>query len=206
MPVTVVNIRIVRMAVHERFMRVMVGVRLDAVPREVVRVLVVRIVRMPMRVRERLVRVRVLVPLGEVQPYASRHESGRSPEKQSRCFVKPRQRHRRTDEGCSRKICAGARAPQMPQREHEQHEAYAIAKRTHRASGSKSEIAGQGVTQRERQTGINQPGDETLQARDLHWVAGCDLAREVVVYRPGEAGADDSERRKRRINRFALPR
>ena len=48
---------------HERFMRVMVGVRLDAVPREVVRVLVVRIVRMPMRVRERLVRVRCVCKL-----------------------------------------------------------------------------------------------------------------------------------------------
>ena len=79
-PVAVMQIRVMRMRVLDRFVDVWVGVRLAAVPREVMRVLVVRVMRMQVLVFERFVLVRMLVPLAEVQPHPQCHQGARDPE------------------------------------------------------------------------------------------------------------------------------
>lgn len=59
----VVDVGIMRMAVAQDRMRVLVRMRFPTVPVEVVGMLVMRVVDMPMRMRERRMSVRVLMPL-----------------------------------------------------------------------------------------------------------------------------------------------
>ena len=66
----VMKVGIVRVRMRQRFVLVRVGVRLHAVPLRFVRVLVVRVMRMQVLMLQRLMRVRVLVTLADVQPYA----------------------------------------------------------------------------------------------------------------------------------------
>ena len=76
MPVPVVDVRVVRMLMCDRSVPVAMHMRLsDAFVRRV-QMLVMFVVAMRVLVRERLVRVRVVVPLREVQPYAASHETG----------------------------------------------------------------------------------------------------------------------------------
>jgi len=68
------QVRVVRVSVGDRGMPVRVRVRLGAVPRKVVVVPVMLVVHVPVRMLQRFVRVRVLVPLGQVQPHAGAHQ------------------------------------------------------------------------------------------------------------------------------------
>ena len=74
--VSVVDIGVVRMLVAHSCVRVLVRVRLGRIDAGGVGVLMVGIVDVRMGVGERLMRVRVLVTLGQVQPDADRHEGG----------------------------------------------------------------------------------------------------------------------------------
>lgn len=60
------NVRIVRMAVHERHVRMRVRVRLLPVPEEGVRVLMMQVVCVTVRMHLPRVLVHVLMPLGQV--------------------------------------------------------------------------------------------------------------------------------------------
>lgn len=61
MRVAVVNVREICVSVSDGHMNVRMGVRLSAVPIEIVLMLMMRVVMMPMCVRQLLVRVRVFV-------------------------------------------------------------------------------------------------------------------------------------------------
>ena len=74
------HVREVRMAVREGLMPMRVGVRLDAIPGEVMCVAVVFVMHMPVGMCQGLMRVRVFVPLGQVQPDAHPHQRRRQPE------------------------------------------------------------------------------------------------------------------------------
>jgi len=63
---TMVSVRIVRVRVHHPLVPVRVRMRLRAVPRLIVRVLVMRIVNMAMAVFHRLVNVHMVMVLGVV--------------------------------------------------------------------------------------------------------------------------------------------
>jgi len=80
MPVAVMDVRIVRVNVRDRLMHMWVGVRFTAIPREIVRVLVVIIVAMTMLMGERIVCMLVRVALVDVQPDAHRHQGTGQPE------------------------------------------------------------------------------------------------------------------------------
>jgi hypothetical protein len=80
MSVPMMDVRIMWMAVRQPPVFVEMRVWLDTAPREIVLVLMVFVVRMPVRVHERLVLVPMRVALREVQPHAGRHQSGRCPE------------------------------------------------------------------------------------------------------------------------------
>ena len=73
-PVSVVDVRIVRMAMPERLVSVCMGVRLTGRRRRFVDVPVVFVVLMPMLVLHALVNMHVLVPLADVEPDADHHE------------------------------------------------------------------------------------------------------------------------------------
>lgn len=60
------DVGIVRVTVGQRFMRMRVGVRFLAFPVEIMQVLVMGIVNVPMGVGDRLMRMHVLVALGQV--------------------------------------------------------------------------------------------------------------------------------------------
>ena len=80
MPMPMMDIRVMRVAVHQWRVLVEMGMRRVPVPREVVFVPMVFVVYVGMVVRERHMCVLMGVTLGEVQPHAGRHESGRAPE------------------------------------------------------------------------------------------------------------------------------
>lgn len=86
------QIRIVRMRVHQRRMNMRMRVRLAAVPRKIVRMLMVFVVRVAMIVFERFVRVLMRVPLADMQPHADRHQYARDPEREAWRFVQQQQR------------------------------------------------------------------------------------------------------------------
>lgn len=67
-----VNIRVMRVAVHQWPVLVVMGVRLVPVPGEIVLVPVMRIVHMSVAVRQCFVFVAVLLAFGDVQPYTHR--------------------------------------------------------------------------------------------------------------------------------------
>jgi len=62
-----------RMAVRQRRMGVLMGMRFVTVPVEIVRVLVVFIVYVAMRVGDRLMGMQVFMAFGQVQPHARAH-------------------------------------------------------------------------------------------------------------------------------------
>jgi len=68
MAMRVVDVRVMRMAVHQPLVAVRVCVRLVAVPLETVLMAVMRVVHMAVRMFVRFVRVLVRVPLADVQP------------------------------------------------------------------------------------------------------------------------------------------
>lgn len=72
MTVPMVNVRVVRMLVGHRSMVVM-NMRLTAIPREIVLMLVVFIMPMGVGMLHRVVRVFVLMPFTQMQPHAKRH-------------------------------------------------------------------------------------------------------------------------------------
>lgn len=72
--VAVMHVGIVCVGVDQWQVTVRVGVRFATIPRGIVGMPVVLIVRMGMRVYLQLVRVQVSVMLGEVQPYPCGHQ------------------------------------------------------------------------------------------------------------------------------------
>ena len=127
MPVAVMDVRVMRVAVHQRPVLVKMGVRLMAVPRKIVFMPVMIVMDMRMTVRKRFVLMSMRMTLGEVQPHTRYHQCRGDPEQQTRRFVKHEQRQARADEGGDRKVRAGAGSADVAQRAYEQREADAIA-------------------------------------------------------------------------------
>ena len=75
-----VNVRVMRMLVYQHPVLVEMHMRLRDEFARRVRMLVMFIVAMQVHMRERLVRMSVLVPLREVQPYAAGHQTASLPE------------------------------------------------------------------------------------------------------------------------------
>lgn len=80
MPVPVVDVRDMRVLVRQSLVGVLMAVGFGAVPCRLMRVLVVRIVHMPMRMHQGLMGVRVFMPLAQVQPDPQPHQRTGQPE------------------------------------------------------------------------------------------------------------------------------
>ena len=85
-PVPVMQVGVMRMRVHQRIVPVAMGMRLAAVPVEVVRVTVMRVVQVLVLVLQHLVGMFMRVALREVQPYPEPHQDPGEPEDRVRAF------------------------------------------------------------------------------------------------------------------------
>jgi len=92
MTVPMMDIGKVRMRVHDRVVLMLMAVRFFAVPRKIMRVLMMLVVTMPMLVFERFVFVRVLMTFAQVQPDADRHQAAGNPEREVGSFGEKQQR------------------------------------------------------------------------------------------------------------------
>ncbi len=105
--VSMVDVRHMLVRMRCRFVCVLVGVRLAAVPSEIVRMPVMRIMNMRMRVLERSVRMLVPMPFGEMQPDPDGHQDSGDPECRCGRLAQQHKRYRRTHERSHRKVRAG---------------------------------------------------------------------------------------------------
>jgi len=113
MLVAVMQVRQVRMAVRHRRVLVPVRVGLGALV-AVMRVLVMRVMDVPVAVRQVLVRVRVLVALGEHQPRCGEHQRQGDPERDRDRLPETEDRDRRADEGRGAEVRSGAGGSKVP--------------------------------------------------------------------------------------------
>ena len=113
MAVAVVQIGIMRVLVHERQVPVTVRVRLARRIARLVRVPVMRVVDMAVLVLERLVRVLVLMPLGEMEVKTDRHQHPGDDERRVTGSPSIAIASTRADERRGREIGAGARRAEM---------------------------------------------------------------------------------------------
>lgn len=74
------NIRVMRVRVRDGQVPVRMRMRFCPVPLEIMVMPMMVVVAVPMRMLERLVRMRVFMPLAQVQPDAGRHQRRRAPE------------------------------------------------------------------------------------------------------------------------------
>ena len=99
MQMPVVNVRVMRMCVRQRRMLVRMRMRRGPIPRKIVRMPMVRVVPVRVAVFKHFVRVRVCMPLAQVQPDAQSHQHGCRP-KQPAWHVGPQdQRTHHTEQG-----------------------------------------------------------------------------------------------------------
>ena len=127
MPVPMVDVRRVRMRMHEGRVCMSVRVRLAWGIVGTMLVTMMPVVHVTMRVRERLVRVCVLVPFRQMNPQPDAHERGGDEEQWRHLLVPEQNRACRTNEWREREIRSGSRGAEGAHREHEQHEAHTIA-------------------------------------------------------------------------------
>ena len=201
MAVRVVHVGQVRMRVPFWLMAVPVGVRLARWITGCVRVLVMSVVRMGMGMLHSLVFVLVVVAFAKVQPDAQGYEQTGSDELQRDWLAQDKPRHQRADERRGREIGAGARCAEMAQGQHEQDEAHAVADEADEPGNHQGSRRGQGAANPQAEQEIDRARDQTFELHDLQWVGERDLARQIVVEAPGDAGADDSQRPKQAVQR-----
>jgi hypothetical protein len=90
MLVTVVDVRVMGMAVAQWCVMVRMSVRLDSVPIRIVFVLVVLVVAVLVQVRHWQVFVLMRMRLAQMQPNAAGHQRGCNPEQPARDFAQHR--------------------------------------------------------------------------------------------------------------------
>ena len=116
MLVPVMNVRIMRVCVNQRFMPVRMCMRLAAGVARPVRMFMVRVVPVKMPVFRWLVLVFMLVPFGEVQPDARAHEPRRNHEPQREAVPQKQNRKGRTHKWRDGKVSARPSRAQVAQR------------------------------------------------------------------------------------------
>lgn len=141
-----------------------------------VRVLVVLVVGMPVFVFQWLVVMRVSVALGEVQPDTGSHQK-------SGDGKAGRNRFAEEEHGDHRARASGA---EMPQRQHEEDEAHAVAQDANQANGGKRGDGRQLRSEHQCEGRVDRTGTEALQHRNLHRVGSRNVTREMDVSAGGQ--------------------
>ena len=95
------------------------------------------VVQMRVLMLDRLVRMLVLVPLGQVEPDAESHQPASGQQLPARLLAEHGNRQQGADKGRCREIGAGACGPEMPQRQDEQDKAGAVAEKADQHAAQK---------------------------------------------------------------------
>src|SRR5437660_1699255 len=156
----------VNVPMDDCFVPVRVGMRLDAIPFEIVCMLVVRVVPMRMGVLNLFVSMLVFMMLAQMQPEADRHERCGDTQLQRNGVAKEPHRQDSAVERSDRKIGAGPRRSQVSQREDKQRKAHSVPEEPYRCGFSDPAEARHCISQTEREGEIDGARDESLQARD----------------------------------------
>jgi hypothetical protein len=94
----------------------------------------------------------------------------------------------------------------MAEGQHEEREAYAVAEEADDTGGQHRPGRRQSRALEQRQNEIDRPRHQTLEHGGLHRVRRRELASEVVVNSPSQAGAGDHQRSEIDGNASPLPR
>lgn len=106
-------IRVMRVFMRQSFVAMQVAVLDVGRHRPIMRVLVMRIVEMYMLMLAHLMRVRVAMPLGQVQPDAERHEAASGQQTQPDRFIEQRNRQCGTEDRRDRKFAPVLAMPRL---------------------------------------------------------------------------------------------
>src|SRR5215212_2213798 len=74
-----------------------------------------------------LVSMVMQVMFSQVEPHSYQHERGPDDKKRRRTLAKPENGHGRANEWSDREVGSGPRRPKMPERQHEEDQAQAVA-------------------------------------------------------------------------------
>src|SRR3546814_12823954 len=129
MSMPMVQVGIMGVPMHQRRMPVPMAMRLAVRDTGRVFMLVVVVMNVAMGMLQRLVCVLVGVRFGKMQPEPDRHQYTGKKESYRNRLPEQRDCQQRAHERRHREICARARRAEMPQGEHEQHQADAIAEK-----------------------------------------------------------------------------
>lgn len=144
----VVNVREMCVAVLQLGMPVRMGVQLHAIPREIMGVLVVRVMSVRVGVQQFCVLMVVRMMLGQVQPNPCCHQDTSQPENRAGWFAEKCDGDGGADKRRSRKIGPCAGRTQAPQGQNEQHQAHTVSQKANQHGGGHHCRRGQRGTQR----------------------------------------------------------
>ena len=119
MAVPMMGVRIMRMAVSNVGMDMVMRMRLAGRLFSQMLMLVMEVVRMHVLVLHRLVFMQVLMPLGQVQPYSNGHQRAGRNQLRGQRFAENADGDQGADEGRGRKIRTGSCRAEMAKRQHE---------------------------------------------------------------------------------------
>jgi hypothetical protein len=187
----VMQIGIMRVLVDETAMLVRMAVRVAIRIGWRMDVLMMRVVHMPMLVNKGLVHMLVLVFFRKMQIHARRHERGSRDQEPCDGLGEQRNRDHSADKGRGRKIRPGAGRTEMAQPQHKECEANAITEEADDRGRCKGPFFGQLRAMGKAQRSIDDAGGNTLDHGELDRIGGAELAGQVVIDAPADAGRDD---------------
>ena len=124
-----VNVRVMRVDMHQRLVSMRMRVRLSRWVIRRVQVPMVLVVAVEMFVLQRLVPMFVLMPLRQMEPDAESHQCPAQQEPPRNRLVKDGDGDYRADEWSRREIGRGARGPEVSQREDKEHQTQSITEK-----------------------------------------------------------------------------
>lgn len=129
------------------------------------------IMAMGMVMFQTLMKVFVVMPLGQMQPKADTHENACKDELESHSLREKHQRQHSSDEWSQGEICSCPRSTQMAKPKHEHHKAYADTKEPYNSSRTCKPETRQGCSKRHRKCDIDASRNHAFYHRDLHRVS-----------------------------------
>src|SRR6185436_519153 len=176
-----VQVGVMRMRVRDGLVVMGMTMRLLPVPREGVLVPVVLVVDVLVLVRQELVHMAVPMTFAEMQPDAECHQRCSAPERPSCRLTENDKRECRAEEGRDRKVCGGARGPEVPQRGDKERERYAIAEEADYAGGHDDSRNGKRGSLEHGEGEVRRSRRQPLDACQRCRVGRRDTARQVVI-------------------------
>lgn len=179
-----VQVRVVRMAVDQRCMPMLMGMRLAGRFRSVVSVLVMLVVTVAVLVLDRLVAMLMVMSLREMKPQPEGHETPRNDQGGRYWLVQESYSQNRADERCEREISTGPGCAEIPKSEDEQGETDAVAEEADDPGGDGDFGRRQAGPAHQGDDEVHRTGDEALDHGDLDRIGGGELPRQIIVDAP----------------------